>query len=108
VENADRGITRWSYGQNNSLSALEIFPAKEAKRRFDCGGKHLGCPKMEMFIYGAGGGLQYGLSGNRAMGSLSATMHNHGASVGDTPDVDLMGNRLAGNGRHSRGKSGPT
>jgi len=47
------------------MSAFEIFSAKEAKRRFDCGGKHLGC--SEMFVVSvAGEGLQYGLSGNRA------------------------------------------
>ena len=77
------------------MSALEIFIAKEAKRRFDCGGKHLGC--TEMFIISeAGEGLQYGLSGNRA------------TEDGDTPGAGLMGNRLHGNGRYLRGKSGPT
>ena len=40
---------------------LETMPAKEAKRRFDCSGNHLGCP----IPYGAPGGLQYGLSGSR-------------------------------------------
>ena len=40
---------------------LETMAAKEAKRRFDCSGNHLGCP----IPYGAPGGLQYGLSGNR-------------------------------------------
>ena len=45
----------------------EIFPAKEAKRRFDCGGKHLGCPGHD--FPGASGGLQCGLSGNRAAGN---------------------------------------
>jgi len=44
---------------------LEILSAKEAKRRSDCGGKHLGCPRF--FVnHGADGGLQCGLSGNRA------------------------------------------
>ena len=62
--NADRGIIHLRYGHNNSESALEIFIAKEAKRRFDCGGKHLGCSDMS-FIPEAGEGLQYGLSGNR-------------------------------------------
>ena len=40
---------------------LETMSAKEAKRRFDCSGNHLGCP----IPYGAPGGLQYGLSGSR-------------------------------------------
>jgi len=64
VGNADKGIIRLRYGHNNNGSAFEIFLAKEAKRRFDCGGKHLGC--SEMFVISeAGEGLQYGLSGNR-------------------------------------------
>ena len=42
----------------------EIFPAKEAKRRFDCYGKHLGCLRRKP-RKGAGGGLQCGLSGSR-------------------------------------------
>jgi hypothetical protein len=66
VVNADRGITFLRYGHNKSTSALEIFPAKEAKRRFDCGGKHLGCFKTVLTVLKADGGLQYGLSGNRA------------------------------------------
>ena len=93
--NADRGITRLCYGHSYSGFALEIFTAKEAKRRFDCGGKHLGCPEMSV-ISGAGEGLQYGLSGNRA------------AETGDVLNADLKGNRLHGNGRYPRGKSGPT
>ena len=43
---------------------LEIYSAKEAKRWFDCGGKHLGCP--ERVSTGVCRGLQCGLSGNRA------------------------------------------
>ena len=43
--NADRGTTLACYGHNDPVSALEIFPAKEAKRRSDCCGKHLGCPE---------------------------------------------------------------
>jgi len=96
VENADRGITCLSYGHNINMSALEIFSAKEAKRRFDCGGKHLGCRVTVHIVTGAGEGLQYGLSGNRA------------PVFGDTPDEDLMGNRPLGNGGYPRGKSGPT
>ena len=64
--NADRGITCPSYGHSVGGSALEIFSAKEAKRRFDCGGKHLGCPGMANAGLGVSEGLQYGLSGNRA------------------------------------------
>jgi len=64
VVNADRGITLLRYGHNKTESALEIFAAKEAKRRFDCGGKHLGCSDMRV-IPEAGEGLQCGLSGNR-------------------------------------------
>jgi len=89
------------YGHNNNGSALEIFPAKEAKRRFDCGGKHLGCSEM-FVISGAGEGLQYGLSGNRATeGALVLR-------IGNDPDAGLKGNRLTGNGRYLRGKSSPT
>jgi len=65
VVNADRGNTLLRYGHNNIESAFEIFIAKEAKRRFDCGGKHLGCSYMSLLIHEAGKGLQYGLSGNR-------------------------------------------
>jgi hypothetical protein len=32
-------------------SALEIFFAKEAKRRFDCCGKHLGCLKCALHAW---------------------------------------------------------
>ena len=39
---------------------LETMAAKEAKKRFDCGGKHLGCRHW------AEKGLQCGLSGSRA------------------------------------------
>jgi len=70
VVNADRGITFLRYGHNKTKSALEIFPAKEAKRRFDCGGKHLGCLDITV-ISEASEGLQYGLSGNRATKPIS-------------------------------------
>ena len=65
MANADRGITLLRYGHNKIESALEIFSAKEAKRRFDCGGKHLDCSEMHV-ISEVGEGLQCGLSGNRA------------------------------------------
>jgi len=95
VESADRGITRLYYGHNLGGSAFEIFSAKEAKRRFDCSGKHLGC--LEMFVIsGAGGGLQYGLSGNRATGRSGSKAS---VRIGNNPDAGLMGNRLFGNGR---------
>jgi len=102
VGNADRGITGTRYGHNEIRSALEIFSAKEAKRRFDCCGKHLGCSGMQV-IPEAGEGLQYGLSGNRATEQIQFI-----GFYGNTPNADLMGNRLHGNGRYPRGKSGPT
>jgi hypothetical protein len=52
------------YGHSNTRLLLEILSAKEAKRRSDCSGKHLGCPGYP----GACEGLQYDLSGNRAIG----------------------------------------
>ena len=46
--NADRGNMHDGYGHIGHASALEILPAKEAKRRFDCCGKHLGCPETAL------------------------------------------------------------
>jgi hypothetical protein len=102
VVGADRGIARVCCGHSCIESALEISSAKEAKRRFDCGGKHLGCPKCALHTWG---GRRITVrtkwqSGNGAKPSYEG--------FGNTPDADLMGNHLAGNGRHSRGKSGPT
>ena len=65
MENADKGNILLRYGHNKIESAFEIFSAKEAKRRFDCRGKHLGCLYRVNLIYEASEGLQYGLSGNR-------------------------------------------
>ena len=45
---ADRGISCYYYGHSDNKTALEILIAKEAKRRFDCSGKHLDC--SEMFV----------------------------------------------------------
>ena len=75
-------------GHNNTRLLLEILSAKEAKRRSDCSGKHLGCPGFP----GVSEGLQYGLSGNRATGESFLLS-------GDNPDMALKGNRLTGNGR---------
>ena len=94
--NADRGITCQRYGHNADSSALEIFAAKEAKRRFDCCGNHLGCPDDGVLSSGMGRGLQYGLSGNRA---TEARRRSASRLHGNTPNVVLKGNRLAGNGR---------
>ena len=52
---------------------LEILPAKEAKRRSDCSGKHLGCSRCYLEV---GEGLQYGLSGNRAIGRWQHSERN--------------------------------
>ena len=68
----------------------ETVAAKEAKRRFDCGGNRLGCP------FGAGRGLQCGLSGNRV------------SRVGDGAARPSKGNHLTGNGRRAAGKANPT
>ena len=48
------------------VSSLEIFSAKEARSRFDCSGKHLGC------LLRANKGLQYGLSGSRVAGMATS------------------------------------
>ena len=71
---------------------LETMPAKEAKRRFDCSGNHLGCP----VTYGAPGGLQYGLSGSRVPWQ------------GNTMALHRRGNRLIGDERCALGKSNQT
>ena len=57
---ADRRTPRASPAREALLLLLETLAAKEAKKRFDCGGKHLGCRHW------AGWGLQCGLSGSRA------------------------------------------
>jgi len=67
-------------------------------------------PVVGVCCFGAGGGLQYGLSGNRAaeraffenrgeVGFKSSFPPSGKPGTGDTPNVDLKGNRLAGNGR---------
>ena len=56
-----RDQTRLPPAAADELSLEEIMPAKEAKSRFACSGKHLGCPRRKS---GAARGLQYGLSGN--------------------------------------------
>ena len=94
--NADRGITCQRYGHSAGASALEIFTAKEAKRRFDCCGKHLGCPDDGNLSSGMGRGLQYGLSGNRAAEAMRDPVSR---LYGNAPNGVLKGNRLAGNGR---------
>ena len=82
--------TTESPGQGRGRSLRETGAAKEAKRRFDCGGNRLGCPS------GAERGLQCGLSGNRV------------PRVGDGAARPSKGNHLTGNGRRAAGKANPT
>jgi hypothetical protein len=87
---------RICYGHSICVSALEIFAAKEAKRRFDCCGKHLDC---QGDCYLSPGRVEDYSTDEVAIGQRRR---------GNAPDADSMGNRLAGNGRYSRGKTGPT
>ena len=57
---ADRRTPRASPAREALLLLFETMAAKEARKRFDCGGKHLGCRHW------ADRGLQCGLSGSRA------------------------------------------
>ena len=59
--------------------SLETMSAKEDKKRFDCCGNHLGCPK------GAQRGLQCGLSGSRVLRGVTAQRdaERETASIGD-------------------------
>ena len=59
VDMANRRPTGNSPAREKSVLLLETLSAKEAKKRFDCSGNHLGCRN------GADKGLQCGLSGNR-------------------------------------------
>ena len=70
--------------------SLETLPAKEDKRRRDCCGNHLGCPRC-----GASGGLQCGLSGSRVSRRGNAAMQR------------LRGNHLIGDERCAVGKTNP-
>ena len=88
----------------NGRLPREIFSAKEAKRRFDCSRNYLGCPDDS----GADRGLQCGLSGNRAAGNRPQRVVTDPWLDGNAPNAGLKGNRLTGNGRYPRGKSGPT
>jgi hypothetical protein len=82
-----------SWPRRLALSPLEIFSAKEAKRRLDCGGKHLGCP---------------GRTCPRDRVRIAVrTKWQSGSGVGNAPIAALMGNRLIGNERQPRGKTSP-
>ena len=59
----------------------ETLFAKEDKRRFDCGGNHLGCPKKG------------------TNGVAVRTKWQAGPAEGNTAARSLMGNRLIGNER---------
>lgn len=67
MESADREINRiLTTAMAISVLSLEIFSAKEARSRFDCSGKHLGC------LFRANRGLRYGLSGSRVVGMATS------------------------------------
>ena len=88
---ADRRVYARGPRPGTQCYFLETMAAKEAKRRFDCSGNHLGCP----ISCGAPGGLQYGLSGSRV------------PCVGNSMAQHRKGNRLIGNERCAVGKANP-